>query len=406
VERDGRLGRALYGSNPKNFAPRLGVSWSPSANWAFRLGAGMFNSFPPANQLWALDKNTAGTFNIPNNVSLPTYDWTTYMASGATLQLPAPALNAVDNLRTPKTYQWTLNVQRRLSASTMLEGTYSGSISKHLYYGYDPNMPLAGTSALASRTPFPEIGIVTSWQDSDRSSYEAGAARISRRAHGITFSASFTWSRSMDYGSEMGLGSPQNSRCLSAQCGEYGPSMFDVKYRTPLSFVYNLPFGKGEKFANTGGVINQIVGGWQLSVVYTLQTGGPILSVISSDQANLGGVGPIHPNATGLSAVLANPSPAEWFNTKAFSLPTFGTFGDVARDTVRGPGKSKGDTTLARNFKIHESHTLQFRFEVYNFANHPNWGLPGWYLDKSSFGVITQTSASMRQIQFSMKYTF
>jgi hypothetical protein len=286
----------------------------------------------------------------------------------------------------------------------MLQATYSGSIARHLYYTYDPNQPLAGTSSIPSRTPFPEYGLIVSVEDADRSSYEAGAVRIQRRAHGITFTGSLTWARSMDYGSEINLTQAQNSRCL--QCNEYGPSGYDVKFRVPLSFVYDLPFGKGEKFANTGGVVNQIAGGWQLSVVYTLQTGSPMPTLISSDQANNGAVTAIHPNATGLSAVMANPTPNEYFNTAAFSMPAFGSFGDVARDTIRGPGKNKGDTTLARNFKIREGHTLQFRYEVYNVLNHPNWGVPNYFMNQAAFGRVTNTSASMRQMQFSLKYKF
>ena len=87
-------------------------------------------------------------------------------------------------------------------------------------------------------------------------------------------------------------------------------------------------------------------------------------------------------------------------------MPAFSTFGNVGRDVVRGPGKKKGDTTLARNFKILEGHTLQFRFEVYNFANHHNWGYPTFTLNSATFGRVTQTSVAMRQMQFSMKYRF
>jgi hypothetical protein len=405
VARDGRLGRSLMAGDPRDFAPRIGIAWSPSDKWAIRTGAGLFYSFPVANQFEGTTRGTSGSFSLVNSNTLPTFGWTNYVTPGATLQVPVPALNAFDyDLKTPRTYEWMLEVQRKLSSSTMLIAGYSGSVARHLYYGYNPNQPLAGTSTIASRTPFPELGIITDWQDSDRSSYEAGAVRIQRRAHGITFTGSLTWARSMDYGSEMGITTAQNSRCL--ECQEYGPSMYDVKFRVPLSFVYDLPFGKGEKFANTGGVINQIVGGWQLSVIYTLQTGSPLPVESTQDQANVGGATIIHPNATLIATKLDNPGPNAWFNKAAYTTPVFGTFGNVARDSVRGPGKNDGDTTLARNFKIREGHSLQFRFEVYNFLNHPNWGLPDFFFQHASFATITRTSAAMRQIQFSMKYRF
>jgi hypothetical protein len=130
----------------------------------------------------------------------------------------------------------------------------------------------------------------------------------------------------------------------------------------------------------------------------------PVEAVI--DQANVGGATVEHPNATGQSTSESNPSPNHWFNPAAYTTPVFGTFGNVARDSVRAPGKNSGDLTLARNFKIREGHTLQFRFESYNFLNHPNWGWPDFFFSHATFDTITRLSTPMRQIQFSLKYKF
>jgi hypothetical protein len=287
----------------------------------------------------------------------------------------------------------------------MFVAQYSGSLGRFLEFMYNANQPTAGaTTTVASRTPFPEFGIIQNVEGDDKSNYNALSMRLQRRAHGITFTGSFTWAHSMDYGS--GLQStdqsmPANSRCFAC---EYAPSAFDVNRRFVLSAVYDLPFGKGEKFANTGGLLNQIVGGWQISLIYNLVTGLPG-TVITSDQANTAGSGE-RPNASGVSTVLSDPTPNEWFNTAAYSLPPYGTWGNTTRGTFRRPGTNEGDLILARNFKIREGHSLQFRYEAYNFLNHPVWGPPTPSQTSASFSTITITSVPMRQMQFSLKYRF
>jgi hypothetical protein len=407
VARDGRLGDRLQQTNHANFAPRIGVAWSPSAKWAVRMGGGLFYVQESANHYFDMERAVTGSFNLTNSATLPTFNWTTYLTPGATLQIPTPAIYADDtNMRTSRVYQWLTDVQRVLSPSTMYIAQYTGSLGRYLNFMYNSNQPTASAIGTpASRTPFPELGIVTTVNSRDDSNYNALSMRLQRRAHGITFTGSFTWAHSLDYGS--GLNStdqsmPQNSRCF--QC-EYGPSAFNLKNRFVLSAVYDLPFGKGEKFANTGGVINQIVGGWQVSVIYTLATGLAGTAVITTDQANTAGAGD-RPNATGVSAISPNPTPNQWVNLAAYATQPFGTFGNTTRGTYLRPGTNEGDLILARNFKIKEGHSLQFRYEAYNFLNHPVWGPPIQVYNSTTFGQVTLTSVPMRQMQFSLKYKF
>src|SRR4051794_13517094 len=124
------------------------------------------------------------------------------------------------------------------------------------------------------------------------------------------------------------------------------------------------------------------------------KTGLPGYPTPGPDQSNTGiGNSRDRLNATGLSQSLNNSSPAAWFNVNAFSLEPFGTFGNVGRNTIIFPGRNVWDFSAIKNFRITERQALQFRFEGFNFANHPNWGNPGtsWGQNtrpSSSFGVI------------------
>jgi hypothetical protein len=125
------------------------------------------------------------------------------------------------------------------------------------------------------------------------------------------------------------------------------------------------------------------------------------------DQSNTG-AGFDRPNATGQSWELpaSERNPDHWFNTGAFVLQPFGTFGDVGRNSVIGPGLFVFDLSLIKNVRIAREHTLQLRIEGFNVTNHPNWGNPNNTLVSSAFGRITGTRTNMREVQFGVKYIF
>jgi hypothetical protein len=408
VARDGRLGNRLQQTNWANFAPRIGLAWSPSDKWAIRVGGGVFYAQDSSNRFFDMNSNVTGSYQLTDSPTMPQFTWTNYLTPGATINIPTPKIYGNDYAaRTPRVYQWLADVQRKLSSSTMFVAMYSGSLGRRLEFNYDANQPTPGTTSLASRMPFPEYGVILGTEGNDTSNYNALSTRLQRRAHGITFTGSFTWAHSMDHGS--GLQSsdgswPINSRCISCF---YGSSGFDVNRRFVGSIVYDLPFGKGEKFANTGGVVNQIIGGWQISMIYNDNTGLPGTVTNTSDAANVGAAGTEVPDATGLSTKLSNPTPNAWLNAAAYLSQPFGShFGNEGRASFRKPGTNSGDVILARNFKIREGHSLQFRYEAYNFLNHPNWAPPNATQNSATFNKITLTSVAMRQMQFSLKYRF
>jgi len=167
---------------------------------------------------------------------------------------------------------------------------------------------------------------------------------------------------------------PQNSYCGS--CAK-ALSVFDMRNRFVTSLRYELPFGKGKRFLNAGGNANQVLGGWNISSILTIQPNGFPLTVMDGDVSNVG-AGFDRPNATGTLTALSRRSRNvfQWFNTGAYVQQPDFTFGNVGRNTVVGPGIVQWDFSTLKDFHFTESKFLQFRFEAFNFLNHPNWGDP------------------------------
>ena len=159
--------------------------------------------------------------------------------------------------------------------------------------------------------------------------------------------------------------------------------------------------------AQPNKVVNVALGDWQMGSIVTLQSGFPITPNIGgTDRSGTGG-GFDRPNATGVSPYLDNPTTSNWFNLAAFTVPTPGTYGNVGRNSVVGPGVVAFDFSLHKDFKITETHRLEYRWELFNAANHPVWATPNTNANSAgSFGSITGTRLSMRQMQMALKYVF
>src|SRR5262249_38092090 len=159
-----------------------------------------------------------------------------------------------------------------------------------------------------------------------------------------------------------------------------------------------LPFGKGRMHNIANPVLNAIAGGWQVGGILTSQTGFPITVTIGGlDQSKTGG-GFDRPLATGISPYLSDHDTFRYYNLAAFTVQPAGTFGNVGRNTVIGPGIFNFDASMLKDFKFTEHRYLQFRWELFNALNHPNWSNPNVNAnDKINFGAITGTRTAMRQ---------
>jgi hypothetical protein len=421
VARDGRLGSRLIATDYNNFAPRLGIAWSPSSKWAIRTGFGVFFSQESKNSIFDLNRGLGGrTGRTPNNTySPPDFSYSNFInASVLPVTLPVGLTWGAD-YHLPTTYSMTylLNIQRTLGKSSTLEVGYSGSQSRHLANLINAAQPLPGTTPVITRMPYPEFGAagIQFLKDDGVGKYNGLGFKLSQR-FGTNFTTlfSYTWSKSLDDGSAIrGPGNDfvaENARCRAC---DYGYSTFDVPHRFVTSILWSLPFGKGQHFLNHGGILNQLVGGWQLSTITTAQSG----SVTETSSWDSAGV-VFSPNGNrtncfaGVNQILDNPNAAGYFNPAAFYNTVAPEFGNCARNNLRGPKQVNIDFSTFKDFRIAENRALQFRMEMFNAPNHVELGAPntGWGSSNkaptANFGTITSTRASMRQIQFALKFNF
>jgi hypothetical protein len=431
-------GSLVVRNDKNNFAPRLGIAWSPTPNWTVRAGAGIFFA-QDIGDLWFNEaKNLArgGTYNAnftTHNLTFqqPFGSATSTNACGVSAPLiciSSPLFLGVDpNLRTPYVEQAELNIQRQLGKSMVLEIGYLGSFGHKLQREmfYNSAVPSA-TGTIVSRTPYPQYSDGQILSGLGNSNYESTSAKLTRRlTAGLTALVSYTYSKSLDNTSAVGsenaafLPQAQNGWCVTKACGEYSLSDFDARQRFVASILYELPVGKGKKFLSHG-IASSFLGGWQLNSIITKSTGFPIEVVDGLNESN-SNTNVDRPNSTGLAGQAINPTTGQWFNIAAFQLQPFGSYGNAARNSVTGPGILSWDFSTLKNFSITETKYLQLRFECFNCANHPNFGDPGNVLSSNqltsggmaipgtgTFGEITGLRAGidMRELQFSLKFIF
>jgi hypothetical protein len=408
---DGRLGNRLVNRDNNDFAPRLGLAWSPNPKWAIRTGAGMFYNQDQGNPRFDVGRNAAGRTRNDDNPDFPAETWLNGAAglvgSVANILTPQAFSNKFDR-RTPYSMQWLFNVQRELANNLTLEAGYVGSLSHHLesYRGVSAAVPGPGT--VASRSPYPNFGLLVLVENGGNGNYNSMGSKLTKRfSNGVTALVSYTWSKSIDETSGIRTSDSdtlfwQNGYC---QRCERGLSAFDNRHRLVVSGLYDLPLGKGRKLDIRNRFVDGVVGGWQLGSIVTWRSGFPINPTDGVNRANTN-IANDRPDATGQSVALAHPTTDQWFNPSAFALQQIYTFGNAGRNTVLGPRGFYWDFSTHKAFRIKEGQELQFRGEAFNVLNHPTWGLPNTTLSSTNFGRITSTNGSMRQMQLALKYVF
>ena len=323
--------------------------------------------------------------------------------------------------------QWFLGFQYELPANTLAEISYVGSHGADLFGMFngnqavptaDPNSPTAG------RRPDPNIDAgLNTLRSNLFSNYTGLQLRLEKRfSHGLQFEAAYTYSHALDDASSASLGSQNQGdfRLQTAPYLEYGNADFDVRHRFVFNFVYNLPFGKDQRFAsNLSGIANQIVGNWQVTGIISAQTGNwftPTDDLVNIANSDCGGAvfNCARPDVVG------NPNaapcvPGTLFNTCAFVANTVpGTFGDAGRNIIRGPGLQNWDLSFIKQFPIRDQMHFEFRAELFNIWNHPNLTFAdptttnenfSTERGASQFGFPT-ASLAPRLVQFALKFYF
>ena len=419
LARDGRLGKRLIKTDFNNFAPRLGIAFSPSAKWSIRTGFGIFFSQESKNSIFDMNRGLGGRASIvPDAQAPPTIGYTNFInASQLPVLLASPSgltWGADSNLANTYTMSYLLNVQRTLGNNSTLEVGYTGNQSRKLAYLINANGPVPGITPFRTRAPYPEWQAIQFINGDGIANYNALSGKLTQRfGSNFTTLLNFTWSKALDENSAIrGTGddfTPQNPHCRSC---EYGPAGFNVPRRFVASILYTLPFGKGRRFLNHGVIVNQVVGGWQFSTITVVQDGTSITtrSWDSAGQAIVPDGNRLNCVA-GAAQVAAKPNPDLYFVPAAFSNTTAGQFGTCGRNNLIAPSQWNIDFSTLKDFRINEKHSLQFRMEMFNAPNHPAWGRPSanWgsqnATPSTAFGRVRGTS-QLRQIQFALKYYF
>lgn len=425
-------GRALLQDSVKNvFLPRIGIAWSPSSAWTIRSGFGIFAYG------WSIDTYGAGMgFGSNNRGNFTTLDNLTPAAvlSGTGTGLPyvsaskdPGAYNGQGGIPfqrhdTPvaRNYQWTFSIQRQLASSWVAEVAYVGSHATGLTFNSDanqvPESRLSQSLALGDAArPFPQFqGLGTNTYAAISNYHSMQIQTRKRFSRGLSFDANYTWSKFLTEQDSAGWGSrggTQNWQDAYNPGRNYGYSNFDHPHMFKASVVYEIPLGKGHVFGNQT-FLDAIVGGWQASTMIVAQSGSPFNALMAGNNGSNSRAGSWYPNAVG-NPGLDNPTIASWFNQAAFAAPAPNTFGNSARNSLRGPGLVSVDLSLGKNFKFPkwDRGNLQLRMDSTNILNHPSFSNPSANINAANsadpnVGRITQTTVGGRQIQIGARFSF
>jgi hypothetical protein len=398
----------------KDIQPRAGFSYALGPNRVIRAGAGRYVQRLGISDQVHLGGNapfqpaatvTAGSVDNPGGAGTNNY--------------PLSFTSQPRKFPNPEAWGWNVSFEQEVPKFAVFSLAYVGRRGLHLQELGQLNQLLPGTvqanPAVASPDalrPYQGFSSILQIDNGGRSMYHSLQVNLKRRlSHGLLFGVAYTWSKSMDFGSDQSTELPNYyDRSIL-----YGPSDFDVRNMLVINYVWDVAFGANlsNRFARGA------VAGWQLSGITQAQTGEPFSVSTGDDFAGVG------PGAGGQMWVMtAKPhvgkgfSPngataSQWFDTSVFQRPAAGTFAPRGtRNQIYGPGFQDWNIALLKNFHVipgHDNHVLAFKAEAFNFTNHPNLDTPTNNPTSGNFGEVTQkgnTYQSERQMQFSLRYEF
>jgi hypothetical protein len=408
--------------------PRVGFAWDVRGNGktAVRGGFGIYHGLLDTLD-YRLDQtapfNTAETIkNIP--VSKLKITPGTPPPAG-TLVSPS---NVQPDMNTPAVLQWSLRIEQEIAPRTALTVGYVGSHSYHQILSEDMNQPVPqyeadGTVFYPPNAPFvnPNLANTTSWVSQGVGQYNSLVVDVKRTAgNGLQFRGNYTYSKNLDDGSAWNTSVSVNTPAfvmfpLQPKL-DWGPGATDVRHAAALSGSYELPFGPHRYFLNhASGPVNFLASEWRVSAIANLQTGFPFTPQLGYNPTGNGDTrNPVRPNWNpNFNSKLYPRTVGQWFNPEAFLPPANGTYGNVSRDALTGPGSAGLDLSATKNAHFTERVGLQFRAEFFNILNHSNFLTPNPVVYTSATsgisptaGVVTATSTTSRQIQFGAKVVF
>jgi len=447
------FGDRFFNVSKKNFEPRAGLAWQPRPKTVLRAGAGIYHDqllpflyagmsghprlggteafFGPLLSIVPITAvrpppPTCGTPGAPPPPACAIYSYTTMSWQN----------------KTPAKYEYHFGFEQQLFKGAVVELGYIGSAANHLWRRVEANGPAVqvcsnpascisgGTLGANQRAivpqgttyvppggrPNPNVGSVQLLKMDSNANYHALQVSTRRAiASGLQFGASYTFSKSIDDNSSIAAGDiasePVSTLVPNDLHRDRALSAFNAKHHSVFYASYPFPFHSGNR------VLGQVIGGWKVNAIGTFISGRPFTVFAGS---NVSGTGDLNtPDRPNLNPAFTGPvilgEPDRYFDPRAFSMPAAGTFGNVGRNTLTGPGFADLDLSVEKAFPIRENLNLQFRAEFFNATNHTNFGLPistvfvgnsNNYFYNPAAGLITSTASAARQIQFGLKIVF
>jgi hypothetical protein len=385
-------GRGLLEPSSVRLAPRLGFSLRlRDSSAVIRGGYGIF-----LNQ-WAYSVQTAFARNlpffftkqvdIPLDVRTPTLRTRDILTSNATGTIGA---NIMDyDFHVEYSQIWSGGLQYEIFPATMVEA-----------------FPEPGSGSIQQRRPIPQLSRINAIRFDGKSIYHGLTLKTERRLrNNYSFNVSYTLSTSKDDASSPGATEsetnlPQNVRDVFSESGEWAYSSFDHRHQFVASGGWELP-----SFAS-GGLKNNVLGGWRVNTIFTAQSGAPFTINLGVDQANIGAGPAQRPNQLRDPNLRGNErTPEQWFDASAFVLPAQYTLGNAPRNSVIGPGLANVDLAIAKTWNVAEPAQLEFRWEIFNLFNKANFDLPNRIFGTPNFGRIF-SAKTPREIQFGLRMSF
>ncbi len=427
--------RALVNPDRNNFAPRLGLAWTPLSKTVVRGGWGIsyvhFNRIGAANVLAINGPQVVNAVVSQTNPTLATFR-TTQQGYPADFAAPSQFNPLAANVTyMPKDYHSTMvqsyfiSVQRELTSNMVLDVAYvhNRADGMMMVANYNQAVPnnAAGSLTLQARRPIQTFGDITYVWNGGKSRYNGFQVKYEYRMRkGLMFLNSFTLSKAKDNGpgalenSNNGNVGPQNFYNMDA---EYGTSNYDQPYNNTTSFVWELPFGHGRRWLkDIPPFLNALVGGWTISGINTMTSGAaatlvytPIAAwAVSGISQEYRGSNTYRPNTNG-SPYGDKKSITNYLSATNVTVPTDPTqvYGNSPRNSVRAPWFWQADLVASKNFRlpIGPQTTLQLRMEAFNLFNRTNFGAPSTSRSSANFGAIT-ASYDARQVQLGAKISF
>jgi len=429
-----RLQKAIY----KNFLPRFGFAYQLGDKTVIRGGFGLY-TFPwnvdtyasagLGNAFTSQGNEADSTGNVNPVVILSSDGNTNYQGSkGASinsLYRKAPTTPDAYNGQSvgfiqytspaPLLRSWNFTVQRQITNSMVFDIGYVGSNQSHLPFTKDVNQVpenLLGPNDAAFR-PYRVFQSLNGYTTEGVANYNAFQTGLTRRlAAGLMFNANYTWSHMLSNQDSSGWGSLQGATPYQRSydpMANYGNSNFDVRHMFKAHGSYDLPIGRGRKFANNNKALDYAIGGWTLFSDFIRQSGSPFTVNMLTNNSFSQSTGSFvwFPNLVGDPyAVPGGQAIDHWYNVNAFAAPAPGTFGNLGRNTLVGPPLTAINASLHKVFKFTERMNLDFSANATNLINHPSFAIPDKAIGPGHVGRVSGTSVGSRQMELVAKFRF